>query len=188
MLPPCSSSLVSSSHSYDEIITNIQPRNDALALLSPPSVVLQEGGRGNAVAKARCLSLVHVSGIQIIQRNIDPCQWCDVQQFSSQARSQSSAVYHGSYTAVPSVLCLVVLSFFFSFLLLSFVWGTYSVLDAGLSFGRRGLVYIWLGYWIVHTDLLKGLLQALPLSLHSLIIKELSHPSCGRRHGQVLAC
>ena len=28
--------------------------------------------------------------------------------------------------------------------------------------------------------------EALPL--HSLIIKELSHPSCARRHGQVLAC
>ena len=26
------------------------------------------------------------------------------------------------------------------------------------------------------------------LSLYSLIIKELSHPSCARRHGQVLAC
>ena len=50
MLPPCSSSLVSSSHSYDETITNRHPRNDALALLSPPSVVvLQKGGRGNAV-------------------------------------------------------------------------------------------------------------------------------------------
>ena len=61
MLPPCSSSRVSSSHSYDETITNRQPRNDALALLSPPSVVLQKGGRGNAVAKARCLSLVHAS-------------------------------------------------------------------------------------------------------------------------------
>ena len=61
MLPPCSSSLVSSSHSYDETITNRHPRNDALALLSPPSVVLQKGGRGNAVAKARCLSLVHAS-------------------------------------------------------------------------------------------------------------------------------
>ena len=61
MLPPCSSSLVSSSHSYDETITNIHPRNDALALLSPPCVVLQKGGRGNAVAKARCLSLVHAS-------------------------------------------------------------------------------------------------------------------------------
>ena len=61
MLPPCSSSFVSSSHSYDEIITNRHPRNDALALLSPPSVVLQKGGRGNAVAKARCLSFVHAS-------------------------------------------------------------------------------------------------------------------------------
>ena len=37
--------------------------------------------------------------------------------FSGRARSQSSAVYRGSYTAVPSVLCLLVLSFFFSFLL-----------------------------------------------------------------------
>ena len=60
MLPPCSSSLVSSSHSSDETITNRHPRNDALALLSPPSVVLQKGGRGNAVARARCLSLVDV--------------------------------------------------------------------------------------------------------------------------------
>ena len=32
MLPPCSSSLVSSSHSYDETTTNRHPRNDALAL------------------------------------------------------------------------------------------------------------------------------------------------------------
>ena len=31
MLPPCSSSLVSSSHSYDETITNRHPRNDAAA-------------------------------------------------------------------------------------------------------------------------------------------------------------
>ena len=61
MLPPCSSSLVSSSHSYYETITNRHPRNDALALLSPPSVVLQKGGRGNVVAKARCLYLVHAS-------------------------------------------------------------------------------------------------------------------------------
>ena len=61
MLPPCSSSLVSSSHSYDKTITNRHPRNDALALLSPLSVVHQKGGRGNAVAKARCLSLVHAS-------------------------------------------------------------------------------------------------------------------------------
>ena len=61
MLPPCSSSLVSSSHFYDETITNRHPRNDALALLSPPSVVLQKGGRGHAVVKARCLSLVHAS-------------------------------------------------------------------------------------------------------------------------------
>ena len=62
MLPPCSSSLVSSSHFYDETITSRHPRNDALALLSSPSVVLQKGGRGNnAVAKARCLSLVHAS-------------------------------------------------------------------------------------------------------------------------------
>ena len=61
MLPPCSTSLVSSSHSYDEAIINRHPRNDALALLSPPSVVLQEGGRGIAVVKARCLSLVHAS-------------------------------------------------------------------------------------------------------------------------------
>ena len=35
MLPPCSSSLVSSSHSYDETITNIHPRNDAAACLEP---------------------------------------------------------------------------------------------------------------------------------------------------------
>ena len=41
--------------------------------------------------------------------------------FSSRARSQSSAVYRGSYTAVPSVLCLVVLSSFSSFVL-SFVF------------------------------------------------------------------
>ena len=61
MLPPCSSSLVSSSHSCDETITKRHPRNDALALLSPPSVVLQKGDRGNAVAKARCLSLVYAS-------------------------------------------------------------------------------------------------------------------------------
>ena len=61
MLPPCFSSLVSCSHSYDETITNRHPRNDAPALLSPPSVVLRKGGRGNAVAKARCLSLVHAS-------------------------------------------------------------------------------------------------------------------------------
>ena len=61
MLPPCSSSLVSSSHSYDETITNRHPRNDALAQLSPPSVVLQKSGRGNVVARARCLSLVHAS-------------------------------------------------------------------------------------------------------------------------------
>ena len=66
MLPPCSSSLVSSSHSYDETVTNRHPRNDALALLSPPSVVLQKGGRGNAVAKARCLSLVHASAEMFI--------------------------------------------------------------------------------------------------------------------------
>ena len=39
----------------------------------------------------------------------------------------------------------------------------YSVLDAGLSFGRRGLVYTRLGYWIVDTDLVKGLQQALPV-------------------------
>ena len=31
MLPPCSSSLVSSSNSYDETITNKHPRNDAAA-------------------------------------------------------------------------------------------------------------------------------------------------------------
>ena len=31
MLPPCSSSLVSSSHSYDETITNRHPRNHAAA-------------------------------------------------------------------------------------------------------------------------------------------------------------
>ena len=31
MLPPCSSSLVSSSHSYDKTITNRHPRNDAAA-------------------------------------------------------------------------------------------------------------------------------------------------------------
>ena len=31
MLPPCSSSLVSSSHSYDETINNRHPRNDAAA-------------------------------------------------------------------------------------------------------------------------------------------------------------
>ena len=31
MLPPCSSSLVSSSHFYDETITNRHPRNDAAA-------------------------------------------------------------------------------------------------------------------------------------------------------------
>ena len=31
MLPPCSSSLVSPSHSYDETITNRHPRNDAAA-------------------------------------------------------------------------------------------------------------------------------------------------------------
>ena len=31
MLPPCSSSFVSSSHSYDETITNRHPRNDAAA-------------------------------------------------------------------------------------------------------------------------------------------------------------
>ena len=31
MLPPCSSSLVSSSNSYDETITNRHPRNDAAA-------------------------------------------------------------------------------------------------------------------------------------------------------------
>ena len=31
MLPPCSSSLVSSSHSYDETITNRDPRKDAAA-------------------------------------------------------------------------------------------------------------------------------------------------------------
>ena len=31
MLPPCSSSLVSSGHSYDETITNRHPRNDAAA-------------------------------------------------------------------------------------------------------------------------------------------------------------
>ena len=31
MLPPCSSSLVSSSHSYDETITIRHPRNDAAA-------------------------------------------------------------------------------------------------------------------------------------------------------------
>ena len=42
-------------------ITNRRPRNDTLAQLSPPSAVLQKGGRGNAVAKARCLSLVHAS-------------------------------------------------------------------------------------------------------------------------------
>ena len=36
MLPPCSSSLVSSSHYYDEtIITNRHPRNDAAAFLEP---------------------------------------------------------------------------------------------------------------------------------------------------------
>ena len=35
MLPPCSSSLVSSSHSYDETITNRHPRNDAAACLEP---------------------------------------------------------------------------------------------------------------------------------------------------------
>ena len=27
---------------------------------------------------------------------------------------------------------------------------------------QRGLVYIWLGYWIVYTDLMKSCLQALP--------------------------
>ena len=35
MLPPCSSSLVSSSHSYDETITNRHSRNDAAACLEP---------------------------------------------------------------------------------------------------------------------------------------------------------
>ena len=35
MLPPCSSSLVSSSHSYDETTTNRHPRNDAAASLEP---------------------------------------------------------------------------------------------------------------------------------------------------------
>ena len=61
ILLPCSSSLVSSSNSYDETITSRHPRNNALAQLSPPSVVLQKGGRGNAVAKAQSLSLVHAS-------------------------------------------------------------------------------------------------------------------------------
>ena len=55
------------------------------------------------------------------------------------------------------------------------VWGTYSVLDTGLSFGRRGLVYIWLGYWVVDTDVVGGLNWLLLYVVHSLITRNLSH-------------
>ena len=97
MLPPYSSSLVSSSHSYDETITNRHPRNDALAVLSPPSVVLQKGGRGNAVAKARCLSLVHARA-ENREHSLHEAEDGSIKaMFSSRARSQSSAVYRGTF-------------------------------------------------------------------------------------------
>ena len=50
-------------------------------------------------------------------------------------------------------------------------WLGYSVLDDGLSFGRRGLVYTkyMIGYWVVYTDVLGGLNWLLPYVVHSLI-------------------
>ena len=73
-----------------------------------------------------------------------------------------------------------------------FVWGTRSlmldsVFDAGLSFGRRGLVYICLGYWVVYTDILGGFsrLSRTPFTHHVIsscnllvnITRVLSQPS-----------
>ena len=46
------------------------------------------------------------------------------------------------------------------------IWGTRFAI---LSCTRRGLVYLWMGYWIVDSDLVKGLQQALPYVVHSLI-------------------
>ena len=53
-----------------------------------------------------------------------------------------------------------------------------SVLYAGLSFGRRGLVYICLRYWVVGTDVVGGFYRFCPYVVHSVIYKKvLSQPS-----------
>ena len=44
-----------------------------------------------------------------------------------------------------------------------------SVLDAGLSFGRRVLVCICLGYWVAGTDVLGSLNWLLLYGVHSII-------------------
>ena len=44
-----------------------------------------------------------------------------------------------------------------------------SVLDAGLSFGRKDLVYILLEYWVVGTDVLGSLKWLLLYVVHSII-------------------
>ena len=41
------------------------------------------------------------------------------------------------------------------------------VFDVGLSFGRRGLVCILLGYWVVYADVLGGFSWFLPYVVHS---------------------
>ena len=53
------------------------------------------------------------------------------------------------------------------------LFGVLGHLDTGLSFGRRGLVYILLGYWVVDTDLVKGPQQALPVCRSPVNNKEL---------------
>ena len=123
MLPPCSSSLVNSSHSYDETITNRHPRNDALALL--PRLLL-DFRRATAAMRSlmldACLSSMQARKIENTLSMKAEDGWSKA-MFSSRARSQSSAVYHGSYTVVPSVLCLLVLSSFsLFFCLLYFVF------------------------------------------------------------------
>ena len=62
----------------------------------------------------------------------------------------------------------------------------YSVLDAGLSCTK--------GVWYIYAwDTGSSILIELPTGsssyvVYSLIIKQVSHPSCARRHGQVLEC